>query len=225
MRKPIQKTHKKKWYRIVDGWWEPYHSWYNETSLREIAECIYSLWVWDDLWDDMEYYWETEEDIINTILKSLRKGERDFIFIVEESDYPFENEWYDDDSDYEDENGKVVWHNYSAKTILKYARTRDDLWEYSNKNLVDFVWSFTQYGCCSSKPISDILDEFSMIDYKDELFDYLNNLLFTKASQLTNAIRKRINEEKWISVWPEEVAELASEFVDWKELYDLDYND
>ena len=58
---------------------------------------------------------------------------------------------------------------------------------------------------------------------KDELFDYLNNRLFTKHSELIKAIEDWI-DEKDISIDESTIWDLASDFISSKELYDLDYD-
>lgn len=130
-----------KWYRIVDSWWEPYHSGYNSTSLYEIAECICSLADWD---------WALEDDpayTTNNIYRALLNGERDFIFLVEEQDEPFANHWYDEDDDewiWEEGKEICIRRNYSSRVIEEYARTRKDLWTYSMDTLIDFVWDYSK---------------------------------------------------------------------------------
>lgn len=61
-------------------------------------------------------------------------------------------------------------------------------------------------------------------DRKDDLFDDLNNLLFFKHSQLIGYIKKWLKDHNMsdddATVWT-----IAVDFVDRKELYDLDYED
>lgn len=67
-------------------------------------------------------------------------------------------------------------------------------------------------------------DENRIENWKDYLFDDLNNILFTKHSQLIDYIRKWFKDHNMSDddaiVW-----EIAVDFVDRKELYDLDYED
>lgn len=59
---------------------------------------------------------------------------------------------------------------------------------------------------------------------KDDLFDDLNNILFSKHSELTEYIKKWLIKHKLVDD-DRIVGELASDFIDQKELYDLDYED
>lgn len=143
----------KKRYRLMDGFWEPYYTCYNETDLKKLAFWIWSLWDWDCAWDDEEFYWPTSKTAIEKIYSLLLKWERDLYYFVEESDMPFEADWpywWDD-----------KWHNYSRKEILDYAKTRDDLWEYDKDCLVEFVrWNGIS-NCWWPRTIDDLLDQFS----------------------------------------------------------------
>lgn len=200
-------------YRLMDWYGEPYHAWYNETNLRNIAECLADLLQTED----REFIYDDWEPTVEKIYQWLLKWERDFIIMVEECDEPFESEWeywWDD-----------CWHNFSREEILQYASTRDDLWTYDKENLVDYVWSFSTHNWLKNKPLSEILDEYSMIDVDCELFDCLNNLLFNKYSQLVNCIKERFNKNRWIEIDDDTATYYASKFVDCKELYDLDYDD
>jgi hypothetical protein len=201
----------------MDGFWEPYYTGYNCTDLKELAFWIWSLWDWDWAWDDESFYWKTQEEQVNKIYGLLEAWERDLLYFVEESDEPFEAEW---DYGWDD-----CWHNYSKEDILKYASTRDDLWDYEEENLIEYVWSFSTHNWLTNRHLSEILDEFSMIDYKDELFDDLNNILFNKFSEIVDYIQKWIAKNKWLDWNKWDCSELASQFVDWKELYDIDYED
>lgn len=83
-------------YRLTDAWGEPYATWYNDTDLKELAYSIFSLWDWDWMRDDEEYYWKTDEDAVNKIYSLLLKWERELAYFVEEQDTPFpedENPW------------------------------------------------------------------------------------------------------------------------------------
>lgn len=191
-------------YRLVDNCRVPYFSWYNSTDLSSLAQDICDILQPDDFIDpDWKYSYDK-------IYKGLLDWERDFIILVEESDEPFETQW-----EYWDEE----WFNYSEEDIIKYASTREDLWGYDKDKLIDYVHSF------SDKPLSEILDSFSMVDYKDELFDYLNNILFDKFDEVVDTTQKWFAIIKWVECGKADCVDLANEFVDWKELYDLDYND
>ena len=61
-------------------------------------------------------------------------------------------------------------------------------------------------------------------NWKDYLFDDLNNILFSKHSELTEYIKKWLIRHKLVDD-DRIVGELASDFIDQKELYDLDYED
>lgn len=67
-------------------------------------------------------------------------------------------------------------------------------------------------------------DENRIENWKDYLFDDLNNILFSKHSQLIDYIRKWLKDHNMSDddaiVWT-----IAGEFIDRKELYDLDYED
>ena len=112
----------------------------------------------------------------------------------------------------------------TEKQILDYAKKRDDLWEYEDEYLLDFIRGNRRWD------LDDILDEFSHYwieenrDRKADLFDDLNNLLFFKHSQLTDYIKKWLKDHNMsdddATVWT-----IAVDFVDRKELYDLDYDD
>ena len=184
-------------------WGEPYHCGYNSTDLRELAECICSLADWD--WA-LEDYSRTP----SKILKALHRWERDFIFIVEEDYEPFEAEW--------DYWGDDRGHNFSESEILQYAKTRNDLWKYDDDYLINFVWGY------KDKKISEILDEFSYIDWKDDLFDHLNNILFHTFDEVVEEV-KRWCEEHSIRIDTYYAWEYANQFIDANELYDLDYSD
>lgn len=198
----------------MDGFWEPYHTGYNETDLKELAYSIWSLWDWDWAWDDESFYWKTQEEQVEKIYSLLEAWERDLLYFVEECDEPFEAEWdywWDD-----------CWHNYSKEDVLKYASTRDDLRNYDEDCLLEYVWSFSTHNGLTNRHLSEILDQFSYENWKDDLFDDLNNMLFNKHSELTKAIQSWC-EENSVRVDDYEVGNLASQFIDWKELYDLDY--
>ena len=205
-------------YRIVDEWGEPYHSWYNSIHLRDVAEYVFCLWNCDWLWDDVEHYWNTDEETISKIYKELKDWVRDFIFVVEESNEPFRPE----SGEIGVYGGDWNWHNFSKEDILRYAKGRRDLWPYDEDLMVEFVWS--KWLDC--KCLSEILDEFSMLDYKNELFDYLNNIIWYRTyNELVKIIQKWFKEEKWVEHDWDDCCELASEFIDLKEICDLDYED
>ena len=73
--------------------------------------------------------------------------------------------------------------------------------------------------------MSEIIDEFTYLNRKDDLFDYLNNLLFTTHTQVMDTARERFNKELWITIDEDDLAYYVSQFIDQKELYDLDYNE
>ena len=203
-------------YRLMDWFWEPYYSGYNETDLKELAYSIWSLWDWDWAWDDESFYGLTREDQIKKIYDLLKSWERDLLYFVEECDEPFEAEW--------DYWWDECWHNYSKEDILKYASTRTDLREYDEDCLLEYVWSFSTHNGLTNRHLSEILDQFSYENWKDDLFDDLNNMLFNKHSELTKAIQSWC-EKNSVRVDDCEIWNLASEFVDRKELYDLDYEE
>lgn len=117
-----------KWYRIVDSWWEPYCSWYNATELRDVAEAIEGLADWDWALEEAERY------SADYIYRRLLDWERDFIFIVEESDTPFMSEWYDCNFD-----GCDCHDNFSDRAIISYAEF--NYWkEFDEDKLVDYIW-------------------------------------------------------------------------------------
>ncbi len=206
-----------KWYRLMDCWWEPYYTGYNDTDLKELAYSIFSLWDSDDARADETYYWKTDEEAVNKIYEMLLAWERDFLFIVEESDEPFEAE-----GDY---GWDEYWHNYSREDILKYASTRDDLGTYDEDRLVDYVQSFSTHNGLTNRHLSEILDDFSMFDVDCELFDDLNNKLFRTYTEVVDCVKNRFNKNRWICPDDDTATYYASKFVDWKELYDLDYNE
>ena len=146
-----------KYYRLIDEYWEPYYSGYNETDLKNLAECIYDI-IQPDEFINPDWEYDLEK-----IYEWLLAWERDFIIFVEEADEPFEAEW-----------------------------------EY---------WV-----------------DCRIENWKDYLFDDLNNILFSKHSELIEYIKKWLKDNNMsdddVIVW-----EIASDFVDWKELYDLDYED
>ncbi len=200
-----------KWYRLVDGWWEPYYSGYNETDLKELAYSIWSLWDWDDAWSDESFYGLTREDQINKIYSLLKAWERDLLYFVEESGFPFPPDW---------EYGRdFEGHNYPTEVILKYAKTRDDLWEYDEDCLIEYVWSKDNWR------LEEILDEFTYENWKDRLSDHLNNFLFDTHTEIMDEARRRFNEELWITIDEEDLVHYVSEFIDSKELYDISYDD
>lgn len=199
-------------YRLVDGWGEPYYSGYNETDLKKLAFDIFSLWDSDGMRDDESFYWKTDEEAVEKIYSLLKSWERDLVYRVEESGSPFPPE-----GGYgRDDEG----HNYEEDVILKYAKTRDDLKYYDEELMVEFVW----HGWHGDKPLSEILDEFSMVNYKEELFDDLNNMLFNTYDEVVEAVQKWMAEEKGLDWDRADCTELASEFVDRKELYDISYD-
>lgn len=200
----------------MDGFWEPYYTCYNETDLKELAFWIWSLWDWEWAWDDESFYWKTNEDAINKIYSLLEAWERDLLYFVEEADEPFEAEW--------DYWGDDCWHNYSKEDILKYASTRDDLRKYDEDLLVEYVRSFSTHNWLTSRHLSEILDQFSYENWKDDLFDYLNNRLFETYTELIKSIEDWCNKNS-VRVDDCEVWELASQFIDDKELYNLNYED
>lgn len=198
-------------YRLVDSWWEPYYSWYNGTDLKELAYSIWSLWDWDWAWEDEIFYWKTREEQVNKIYSLLKSWERDLLYFVEESDFPFPPDWeYGRDDD---------WHNYPASVIMKYAKTRNDLWEYKEDCLIEYVWSKDNWR------IEEILDEFSMENWREELEDYLNNILFNTYDEVVETVKEWFEKVKWVTRDKQEYVELASQFIDNKELYDLSYDD
>jgi len=200
-----------KWYRLVDGWWEPYHSGYNETDLKELAYSIWSLWDWDGAWEDESFYGLTREDQVNKIYSLLKAWERDLLYFVEESGFPFPPDW---------EYGRdFEGHNYPTEVILKYAKTRDDLWEYDEDCLIEYVWSKDNWR------LEEILDEFTYENWKDRLSDHLNNFLFDTHTEIMDEARRRFNEELWITIDEEDLVHYVSEFIDSKELYDISYDD
>lgn len=201
-----------KWYRLTDAWGEPYYSGYNETDLYELAESMYSLWDSDGMRDDESFYGKTQGEAIWKIYSLLKEWERELAYFVEESYFPFPPEW-----EYgRDDKG----HIYPREVILKYANTRTDLGNYDDDLLIEFVW----FGSHKSERLEEILDEFSMINWREDLDDYLNNILFNTFDEIVNEIWKWFNEEKGITISRMECAELASEFVDNKELYDISYD-
>lgn len=201
---------KKKRYRLINlADWESYATWYNDTDLKDVAYSIFSLWDWDWCFDDETFYWKTDKEVVEKLYSLLLAWERDLLYFVEENSEPFEAEWM--------YWGDKHWHNFSREDILEYASTRNDLWEYDDDSLVEFVWWY------HDKPISEILDDFSWIDWKDDLFDYLNNILFISFDELVQKIQEWINKNKWVYFETSDCSELASEFVDYKELYDLEY--
>lgn len=107
---------------------------------------------------------------------------------------------------------------FTKSWILNYARSRNDLWNYDEERLLDFVKNYND-----TWNIEDCLDEFSMLNYDEELDDYLNNILFNTYDEVVNTIEKRFNEEKWITIDHEYCCELASKFIDNNELYDILY--
>lgn len=174
-----------KWYRLVDGWWEPYFSGYNETDLKELAYSIWSLWDWDDAWSDELFYGLSREKQIDKIYSLLKNWERDLLYFVEESGFPFPPDW---------EYGRdFEGHNYPAEVILKYAKTRDDLWEYDEDCLIEYVWSKDNWR------LEEILDEFSMENWREELDDYLNNRLFDTYDEVVEAVKEWF-EKKEMSI-------------------------
>ena len=146
-----------KWYRIVDSWWEPYHSSYNSTDLLDVAESISWLADWaGELEDDPAY-------TTDNLYQALLNGERDFIFVVEEQDEPFANNWYDeeDDEEIEDENWrlKYIMKNYSSSAIEIYARNVG-VSEWDLDKLIDFVWGYPEekwYIVALSKIVDDFI--------------------------------------------------------------------
>ena len=72
--------------------------------------------------------------------------------------------------------------------------------------------------------MEEILDEFSMENWREELDDYLNNRLFDTYDEVVEAVKKWFEKEKWVSRDKEEYTELASQFIDNKELYDISYD-
>lgn len=60
---------------------------------------------------------------------------------------------------------------------------------------------------------------------KDNLFDYLNNFLFSSNTEIEMAICDYIEEQEgelyWSDCWL--ATELANEFINKKELYDIEY--
>ena len=141
------------WYRLTNPFGELCYLWYNEVSLYVLAKDIYFYWTLNDTRDNYKGYGESEHEIIESITTLLLSGERDFINCkVEEQENPFKLEWWYWDDWFE--------HNYSMWDIILYAQTRDDLWEYDNDRLVEFVWSYAD----SELEIDDILDKFSHIE-------------------------------------------------------------
>lgn len=145
-------------YRIVDSWWEPYHSSYNSTDLLDVAESISQLADWD---------WALEDDpaySTDNLYQALLNGERDFIFIVEEQDEPFANHWYDEEDDEEifDETWEVVKYimrNYSSSAINIYARNVG-VSEWDLNKLVDFVRNYPRERWDNIVALSKIVDDF-----------------------------------------------------------------
>ena len=105
--------------------------------------------------------------------------------------------------------------------ILKLARERTDLWDYDDDCLLEYVrselWPYNN--------IDEVFDHFSMLYWKEELFDYLNNLLFDTYDEVVETIKEWFNKEKSVDRGDYDVGELASEFIDSKEMYDIDYDD
>lgn len=77
------------YYRLVDGRWEPYATAYNETDLKQVAYWMFSLWDWDWMWDDEQFYWKTDEECVEKLYSLLLKWERGLVYIVEEQNEPF----------------------------------------------------------------------------------------------------------------------------------------
>lgn len=111
--------------------------------------------------------------------------------------------------------------NYTDDQILKLAKKRKDLWYYDDDCLLEYVRS----ELWTHDDIEEIFDHFSMLYRKEELFDYLNNILFDTYDEIIEAIKKWFNEEKSVDRGDYELWELASEFIDSNELYDIDYDD
>ena len=112
---------------------------------------------------------------------------------------------------------KKFWMTW--KEILEYAKTRDDLWDYYGVKLLNYVEQYNHIWT-----IEDCLDEFSMEDWREELDDYLNNMLFDTYDEVVEAVKEWFEKEKWVSRDKQEYAELASRFIDNKELYDISYD-
>lgn len=146
-----------KYYRLIDEYWEPYYSGYNETDLKNLAECIYDL-IQPDEFINPDWEYDLEK-----IYEWLLAWERDFIIFVEEADKPFKPDW-------------------------EYWEDREN-------------------------------------DLKYDLFDYLNNILFNTHTEVMDTARKRLNNRLWITIDENDLACYVSEFIDSKELYDLDYED
>lgn len=195
-----------KWYRLVDEFNRPYHAWYNETDLEALAWIIHDI-INPDEFIDPDGIYEEEK-----IYEGLLAWERDFIIFVEEAGEPF--------SKYDEYGWDDEGHNWSEEEIIQYANTRNDLKYYDEELMVEYVW----HGWHGDKPLSEILDEFSMVNYKEELFDDLNNMLFNTYDEVVEAIQKWMAEEKGLDWDRADCAELASEFVDNKELYDISYD-
>lgn len=114
---------------------------------------------------------------------------------------------------------KEIIELHTRVAILDYARRRNDLWDYDDDCLVDFVIENP------NRDIDEALDQFTYENWKDNLFDYLNNILFTTHTQVMDTARERFNNELGITIDENDLAYYVSEFIDGKELYDLDYED
>lgn len=114
---------------------------------------------------------------------------------------------------------KEIIEPHIRVAILDYARKRNDLWDYDEDYLIDFVLEN------QNKDIDEVLDQFTYVSWKDNLFDYLNNILFTTHTQVMDTARERFNNELGITIDENDLACYVSEFIDRKELYDLDYDD
>lgn len=95
------------------------------------------------------------------------------------------------------------------------------MWEYSD--IEDWAKAWADDNGYVRLFIEEDWDDW-VENRKDYLFDDLNNILFEKHSELIEYIKGWLNKHKLADdsmiVW-----ELASEFIDKKELYDLDYDD
>lgn len=115
-----------------------------------------------------------------------------------------------------DQEAEIEIQYYSNGNMATFPSIDWDITIYEDK---DDDWKYT------NRVIFDLGDWDDWVENrKDYLFDDLNNILFEKHSELTEYIKEWLTEHKLANdsmiVW-----ELASEFIDKKELYDLDYED
>lgn len=124
-------------------------------------------------------------------------------------------------------NSKKFYLDLSFYDLFVIDRKTGDPVEYDD---------YKKYGIIDKKENKDFLylnsknmkkeNTYTIID-KDDLFDELNNYLFYSFSEIVMAICDYIEKKEWCLYYSDcaFASELASEFVDQKELYDLDYDD